>query len=135
MNFELFMEGAGHDDRNDPRRLQKELPKGYEYGPEHQGKGDHKRRLLHVDGTETNMEIGGGTSGRGQYGNSWRKGHTNIKNRLKAIDKAIAHVQQSKPEEEKKKKKSELQKRMDGAVRARGKKAFGDITGRGYKRN
>lgn len=130
MNYEQFMEGANHDNRNDPRRLEKELPKGYNYGPEQKGKGDHKRALLHVDGTETNMEIGGGTSGRDRYSNSWRKGHTHIKNRLKEIDRAIGEVQNPK-----KKKETDLQKRMSGAIRSRGRKALGDITGRGYKRN
>ena len=44
------------DNTNDPKKLEKELPKGYKYGTPRQGKGDHKTAALEVDGNRNRYE-------------------------------------------------------------------------------
>ena len=62
------------DNKYDPKKLEKELPKGVKYGKEVQGKGDHKHRTVEVDGKETDMKIGGAAKGKSStYSPSWKE--------------------------------------------------------------
>ena len=122
------------DNKYDPKKLEKDLPKGVKYGKEVQGKGDHKHSTVHVDGKETDMKIGGASKGRsGTHSPSWADGHRKVKKTLDGIDKAVKEVQGKKGSE------SDTAKRMakgyDRTVAAAGKKALGDITGKGHKKN
>ena len=125
------------DNKYDPKKLEKELPKGVKYGKETQGKGDHKHREVTVDGQATDMKIGGAAKGKsGTYSPSWGDGHKKVKKTMDGIDKAVKEIQNSK---ETKAKQSDTAKRMEKAhnrnVAAAGKKALGDITGKGHTKS
>jgi len=122
------------DSKYDPAKLQKELPKGVKYGKETQGKGDHKHRTVEVDGHETDMKIGGAAKGKSStYSPSWKDGHEKVKKTLSGIDKTVKEIQNTKE------KGSDTANRMakahDRNVAAAGKKALGDITGKGHTKN
>ena len=90
-----FSENYG-DNTNDPKKLEKELPKGYKYGEPRQGKGDHKTAALEVDGKETDMHIGGASKGTSKsFSPSWKDGHNKVKKTLKGIDKEVSDIQKS----------------------------------------
>ena len=122
------------DNTNDPKKLEKELPKGYKYGTPRQGKGDHKTAALEVDGTETDMKIGGAAKGKaGSFSPSWKGEHNKVKKTLKGIDKAVSEVQKST------KGSNDTLKRMSKAyaskVKTDASKAISDMTGVGRKTN
>ena len=122
------------DNTNDPKKLEKDLPKGYKYGTPRQGKGDHKTSALEVDGTETDMKIGGAAKGKaGSFSPSWKAEHSKVKKTLKGIDKAVSEVQKSS------KGSNDTLKRMAKAHASRAKtaasKAISDMTGVGRKTN
>ena len=131
---ETMAENYG-DDSNDPKKLEKELPKGVKYGKETQGKGDHKHRTVEVDGKETDMKIGGAAKGKSStYSPSWKDGHRKVKKTLDGIDKTVKEIQG-----EKKRKVDDTAKRMAKAAakraRTQGDKIISDITGIGRKTN
>ena len=122
------------DNTYDPKKLEKDLPKGYKYGTPRQGKGDHKTAALEVDGKETDMTIGGAAKGRsGSFSPSWKDGHNKVKKTLSGIDKAVSEVQKST------KGSNDTLKRMAKAHASRAKtaasKAISDMTGVGRKTN
>ena len=128
-----FSENYG-DNTNDPKKLQKELPKGYKYGEPRQGKGDHKTAALEVDGKETDMHIGGAAKGKsGSFSPSWKAGHSKVKKTLKGIDSAVKEIQKSKADS------SDTLKRMAkgyaSKVKTDASKAISDMTGVGRKTN
>lgn len=130
---EVVNENYG-DNTNDPKKLEKDLPKGYKYGTPRQGKGDHKTAALEVDGTETDMTIGGAAKGKaGSFSPSWKAEHSKVKKTLKGIDKAVSEVQKSKSDS------NDTLKRMAKAHASRAKtaasKAISDMTGVGRKTN
>ncbi|QIN96776.1 hypothetical protein [Synechococcus phage S-N03] len=123
------------DNKYDPKKLEKELPKGVKYGKETQGKGDHKHRTVEVDGKETDMQIGGAAKGKSStYSPSWADGHRKVKKTLDGIDKTVKEIQG-----EKKRESSDTAKRMAKAAakraREHGDKIISDITGVGRKTN
>ena len=123
------------DSKYDPKKLEKELPKGVKYGKEVQGKGDHKHRTVEVDGKETDMKIGGAAKGKSStYSPSWKDGHNKVKKTLDGIDKTVKEIQG-----EKKREVSDTAKRMAKAAakraREHGDKIISDITGIGRKTN
>ena len=131
---ETMAENYG-DDKYDPKKLEKELPKGVKYGKETQGKGDHKHRNVEVDGVETDMRIGGAAKGKSSaYSPSWKDGHNKVKKTLDGIDKTVKEIQG-----EKKREVSDTAKRMAKAAakraRTHGDKIISDITGVGRKTN
>ena len=86
-------EGYG-DPKYNPDKLQKQLPKGYKYGHEEQGKGDHRRRsLMTPDGKDTDITIGGAYGGKKKYSPSWGDGHKKSMKILKGIDKEVDDIQ------------------------------------------
>ena len=122
------------DNTNDPKKLEKELPKGYKYGTPRQGKGDHKTAALEVDGKETDMHIGGAAKGKsGSFSPSWKAGHSKVKKTLKGIDNAVKEIRNSKS------KSSDTAQRMAkgyaSKVKTDASKAISDLTGRGRKTN
>lgn len=126
-----FSENYG-DPKYDPDKLSKDLPKGYKYGNETQGKGDHKKRTLQADGKDTDIEIGGASKGTSKsYSPSWGDGHRKAKKVLAGIDKEVKDTQS--------KKTNDTAKRMGKAyakkIRTAGSKAVSDITGVGRKTN
>ena len=129
-------EGYG-DAKYSPRKLERELPKGYSYGKEKTGKGDHKTAVLQVKSKsgktyDTDQEIGGAHGGREKYSPSWADGHRKAKKTVEKVHQAIDDVQKSgKPDTKKRINKSEVAK---SAV-TKGKKALSDVTGRGRKTN
>ena len=120
------------DSKYDPKRLEKELPKGVTYGKEEQGKGDHKSRSVKVDGNDTDMRVGGASGGRSKYSPSWGDGHRKVKKTLDGIDKTVKEIRNTKE-------KSDTAKRMakahDRSVASAGKKVLGDVTGKGHTKN
>lgn len=118
------------DAKYDPKRLEKELPKGVTYGAEEQGKGDHKSRSVKVDGNDTDMRVGGASGGRSKYSPSWGDGHRKVKKTLDGIDKTVKEIRAGKE------KKADTAKRMakahDRQVASAGKKVLGDVTGKGH---
>jgi hypothetical protein len=130
---EVVNENYG-DNTNDPKKLEKELPKGYKYSAPRQGKGDHKTANLEVNGTSTDINIGGAAKGKsGSYSPSWKAEHNKAKKTLRGIDNAVKEVQQSKA------KTSDTAKRMAkgyaSKVKTDATKAISDLTGRGRKTN
>ena len=128
-----FAENYG-DNTYDPKKLEKELPKGYKYGTPRQGKGDHKTAALEVDGKETDMKIGGAAKGKaGSFSPSWKAEHSKVKKTLKGIDKAVSDIQKSS------KGSGDTLKRMSKAyaskVKTDASKAISDMTGVGRKTN
>lgn len=128
----LTVENYG-DSKYDPKKLEKELPKGVKYGKETQGKGDHKHRSVEVDGVETDMKIGGAAKGKSStYSPSWKDGHNKVKKTLDGIDKTVKEIKKTKES-------SDTAKRMAKAAskraRTAGDKIVSDITGIGRKTN
>lgn len=132
--FSEFSEGYG-DAKYSPNKLGKELPKGYSYGDERQGKGDHKKRTLQVDDkgkkVDTDIEVGGAHGGREKYSPSWGDGHRKAKKTLDGIDKEVSEIKGQK--------KSDTAKRMSRSyarlTKTAGEKVLSDVTGRGRKTN
>ena len=138
MTFQEFMylrENYG-DAKYSPKKLQKDLPSGYSYGKEEQGKGDHKRSTMQVKSrgktVDTDMKIGGAHGGRDKYSPSWKATHDKHKKTLSGIDKEVKSVQ-NEPKREPKNK--DTAKRMASSFNTRAGKALSDITGRGRKTN
>jgi len=132
MTFQEFMylrENYG-DAKYSPKKLQKELPKGYSYGKEQQGKGDHKSATIQVKNkgknVDTDMKIGGAHGGRDKYSPSWKATHDKHKKTLSGIDKEVSSIQKKKESGD-----SDTSKRMnksyDRRVAAKGRKALADI--------
>ena len=85
------------DNSYDPKKLEKELPKGYKYGAPRQGKGDHKTANLEVDGTSTDINIGGASKGKsGTFSPSWKAEHNKAKKTLRGIDREVKEIQKTK---------------------------------------
>ena len=130
--FGDFFENYG-DEKYSPKKLSKELPKGYKYGEERQGKGDHKTVNLEVDGKSTDMSIGGASGGKKSYSPSWGDGHRKVKKTLDRLDKTIDSIRKNSG------KTSDTAKRMEKAAKKRaqtqGNKIISDITGKGRKTN
>ena len=131
---EFAVENYG-DSKYDPKKLEKELPKGVKYGKEVQGKGDHKSREVTVDGQATDMKIGGAAKGKSStYSPSWKDGHNKVKKTLSGIDKAVKEIRKDKGGA-----KNDTAKRMgktyDRNLRTQGDKIISDITGKGRKTN
>ena len=125
-------EGYG-DPKYSPDKLQKELPRGFSYGNERSGKGDHKTRVMQVQNKgkkmDTDVEIGGAHGGRDKYSPSWGDGHSKAKRVLDGIDKEVESIQKDDSDS----KGNDTSKRMSKAIDIRGKKAVSDITGVGRK--
>ena len=134
-DFVQICENYG-DAKYSPKNLQKELPGGYSYGKEEQGKGDHKRATMQVKSrgktTDTDMKIGGAHGGRGKYSPSWKATHDKHKKTLSGIDREVRSIQ-NEPKREPKKK--DTAKRMASSFNTRAKKALSDVTGVGRKTN
>ena len=129
---EFAVENYG-DNKYDPKKLEKELPKGVKYGKETQGKGDHKHRTVEVDGKETDMKIGGAAKGKSStYSPSWKDGHNKVKKTLKGIDKEVKSIQNSKGGDSKDTAKR-MGKGYDRQLKTTGDKIISDITGKGRK--
>ena len=130
--FSDFFENYG-DEKYSPKRLSKDLPKGYSYGDERQGKGDHKTVNLKADGKDTDISIGGASGGKKKYSPSWGDGHRKVKKTLDRLDKTIDSIRKSSG------KTSDTAKRMEKAAKRRaqtqGNKIISDITGKGRKTN
>ena len=122
------------DNSYDPKKLEKELPKGYKYSAPRQGKGDHKTANLEVNGTSTDINIGGASKGKsGTFSPSWKAEHNKAKKTLRGIDREVSEIQKSKE------KSSDTAKRMAkgyaSKVKTDASKAISDMTGRGRKTN
>ena len=130
--FSEFCENYG-DDKYDPKKLEKELPKGYKYGKTRQGKGDHKTAALEVDGKETDMHIGGASKGTSKsFSPSWKDGHNKVKKTLKGIDKEVSDIQKSGGNKDTAKRMGKAYARK---AKTAGDKIISDLTGRGRKTN
>lgn len=132
MTFKDFMclrENYG-DAKYSPKKLQKELPSGYSYGKEQQGKGDHKHARMQVKSRgktyDTDMKIGGAHGGREKYSPSWKATHDKHKKTLSGIDKEVKSIQKTR-EPEKKDTAKRMAKAYDRRVASKGKKVLADI--------
>jgi hypothetical protein len=115
------------DGKYDPKKMEKELPKGYSYGDKEHGKGDHTRHTLKVNGTDTDIKIGGASSGKGKYSPSYGDGHRSAKKVIDGIDREVKSIQGKKADTA-----DRMKKAHDRNVASAGKKALGDITGKGH---
>ena len=130
---EVVNENYG-DNTYDPKKLEKDLPKGYKYGTPRQGKGDHKTAALEVDGKETDMKIGGAAKGKaGSFSPSWKAEHSKVKKTLEGINNLVSDIQNSSEDS------GDTLKRMSKAyaskVKTDASKAISDMTGVGRKTN
>lgn len=140
-DFERFLEEVQidlvenyGDEKYHPDKLSKDLPSGYKYGSERQGKGDHKTRSMQVKGTDTDVNIGGASKGTKQsYSPSWKDGHNKAKKLLKNIDKTVGEIQKTK--ENKDGAGTRMKKAYDKQAQTKGNKIISDITGEGRKTN
>ena len=132
MTFKDFMylcENYG-DAKYSPKKLQKELPGGYSYGKEEQGKGDHKHARMQVKSrgktVDTDMKIGGAHGGRDKYSPSWKATHDKHKKTLSGIDREVKSVQKER-EPQNKDTSRRMAKAYDRRVASKGKKVLADI--------
>ena len=133
--YESFLELVENygDDKYHPDKLSKDLPKGYKYGGEKQGKGDNNTRVMQVDGKDTDIKIGGAAKkSKSSYSPSWADGHRKTKKTLSGIDSVVKSIRgkQSGTNDTAKR----MEKAVNRATTAKGKKVLGDLTG-GRKQN
>ena len=125
------------DAKYDPKKLEKQLPKGYSYGRMRPGKGDDKRSTMQVkDGDktyDTDLKVGGAHGGKSDFSPSWGDGHRKNMNILKGIDQKLKGIRNQA--RDRRTDKNNLQRRMAKSISVRGNKALSDITGVGRKTN
>ena len=121
-----------YSEKNDPKNLQKELPKGFSYGSAKRNKGDHTSRTMKVNGMDTDMQIGGAEKGAKKFSSSFRKQHTRHKNTLSGIDREVSRIRSSKTPATQTATKSKTDRRLntDGKV---ARKARGILRGMKYE--
>ena len=142
MDFKTFMsiaEGEFAPQReNHPKELSKKLPKGYSYSdPKREGKHSTSKLQVKEKGkkepTDTDIKVTGSVKGDKASTSFWKK-DKRTHNTLSGINKQVKSIQ-GKSDGDKKSVASRMTKAYDSHVASKGKKALGDVTGRGSSKN
>ena len=141
MDYRTFMdivEGKLPLERdNHPKELSKKLPKDYSYSkPEREGKHSTSKLQVKEKGkkepTDTDIKISGSVNSNKASTSFWKK-DKRTHNTLSGIDKQVKSIQGKS--DDKNSVASRMTKAYKSHVASKGKKALGDVTGRGSSKN
>ena len=141
MDYRTFMdivEGKLPLERdNHPKELSKKLPKDYSYSkPKREGKHSTSKLQVKEKGkkepTDTDIKISGSVNSNKASTSFWKK-DKRTHNTLSGIDKQVKSIQGKS--DDKNSVASRMTKAYKSHVASKGKKALGDVTGRGSSKN
>ena len=122
---------------NHPKELSKKLPKDYSYSkPKREGKHSTSKLQVKEKGkkepTDTDIKISGSVNSNKASTSFWKK-DKRTHNTLSGIDKQVKSIQGKS--DDKNSVASRMTKAYKSHVASKGKKALGDVTGRGSSKN